>query len=142
MPKTLETHIQTFHTKYTIMPNGCWEWIKSKDGYGYGLIRINKKTILAHRFSAKYLANQNIDNLHVCHHCDNPSCVNPNHLFVGTHKDNMDDMNRKGRNPSLKSCHTPLGNFPSKIAAAKAHNCDTSLINYRMKKYPKEYYFL
>jgi hypothetical protein len=86
-------------------PDDCWEWLGYKNWGGYGWIKNNKKNIRAHRFSyAQYKNNgQPIpNNLCVCHHCDNPSCVNPNHLFLGTQKDNMLDRDRKGRGVKTK----------------------------------------
>ena len=82
--------------------DGCWEWTGSKDKGGYGRIRVGDKKMLAHRFSWE-LANGAIptgDGHHgvcVCHRCDNPGCCNPNHLFLGTQPENIQDMKRKGR---------------------------------------------
>ncbi len=77
--------------------NGCWVWIGALDTLGYGHLTIKRKLRLAHRVSWE-LANGSIpDGLHVLHHCDNPPCVNPSHLFLGTHLDNMRDMIAKGR---------------------------------------------
>ena len=75
---------------------GCWPWTGYRDRHGYGKINVNGKTWFAHRF-AMTLAGHNIAGLLVCHHCDNPPCVNPDHLFVGTQQDNMIDRNNKGR---------------------------------------------
>ncbi len=75
----------------------CWKWIGGKFSNGYGQFYKNPCKITAHRFSYE-LANGEIDkNLKVCHTCDNPICVNPNHLFVGTQKDNIQDMIKKKR---------------------------------------------
>jgi len=82
-------------------PDDCWEWLASKDSWGYGQITINKKKTQASRYAYQLFKNNGQpipSNLFVCHHCDNPGCVNPNHLFLGTHTDNMQDMLRKGRN--------------------------------------------
>lgn len=77
--------------------NNCWEWTASLAGKGYGQFKVNNRPFGAHRWSAKYLAGLTIDNMMVCHKCDNPKCVNPEHLFVGTHQDNMIDRSNKKR---------------------------------------------
>ena len=77
--------------------DGCWEWTAARNGYGYGIFGPNRKTFLAHRLSWSMAHGDIPDGLHVLHHCDNPSCVRPDHLFIGTAKDNVQDMIRKGR---------------------------------------------
>ena len=80
----------------------CWEWLASLTTNGYGDIRIKNKNYRAHRVSW-VLHNGQIpehDSWHgycVCHTCDNPSCVNPSHLFLGTNKDNVNDRINKKR---------------------------------------------
>lgn len=75
----------------------CWEWAKGKNRQGYGKFGMNNKNILAHRFIWIALHGPIPSHMRVCHHCDNPSCVNPAHLFLGTQSDNMNDMFSKGR---------------------------------------------
>ena len=76
---------------------GCWEWVAGKCKKGYGTFWANGRTNKAHRFSYTIFNKEIPKGLFVLHKCDNPSCVNPEHLFTGTNQDNMDDMVRKGR---------------------------------------------
>jgi len=81
----------------------CWIWLgakKTRSGYGNFFYR--KKVIHAHRASYLIFIGSIPDNLYVCHHCDNPSCVNPKHLFIGTQDDNMKDMIKKNRSGNTK----------------------------------------
>lgn len=82
---------------HTDKSGDCWIWQRGRSTAGYGSLKWGDKRWLAHRL-AYTLANGPIPKgLHVCHHCDNPPCVNPDHLFVGTARDNALDMVRKGR---------------------------------------------
>jgi transcriptional regulator len=74
----------------------CWFWEGARNGYGYGQFIFKGKKYSAHRFSAK-LSGLSIKNKVVRHTCDNPACVNPNHLLVGTHADNVADKVRRNR---------------------------------------------
>lgn len=76
---------------------GCWEWTRTKIRTGYGRLRADGKRMLAHRYSYVRANGPIPDGLCVLHRCDNPSCVNPDHLFLGTQQDNMRDRDRKGR---------------------------------------------
>ena len=81
-------------------PNsGCWLWIGALGCFGYGRARWKKKAMGAHRFSWFVHYGAIPDGLCVLHRCDVRCCVNPDHLFLGTHKDNTADMDRKGRRP-------------------------------------------
>jgi hypothetical protein len=87
-----------FHKNYTPVPeSGCWLWLGSLNLKGYGRLMIKKKSVLAHRFSWEHHNGPISKGLLVCHKCDTPSCVNPDHLFIGTHADNLRDMRNKGR---------------------------------------------
>lgn len=79
-------------------PSECWNWVASKLKHGYGKISVSRSVWkLSHRISWEIAFGEIPDGLFVCHKCDNPSCVNPNHLFVGTAKQNTQDMISKGR---------------------------------------------
>jgi hypothetical protein len=77
---------------------GCWNWTAStRNVRGYGQIKYKDKMQLAHRVSWQIFYGEIPDGIFVCHKCDNPKCVNPTHLFLGTNQDNMNDMKAKGR---------------------------------------------
>ena len=78
-------------------PNACWEWTASKCKDGYGLFSVNGKLTNAHRFSYQFFCGEITGKMFTCHKCDNPGCVNPKHLFLGTPKDNMLDKVKKNR---------------------------------------------
>lgn len=79
-------------------PNsGCWLWTAYVDRDGYGHLKVNNRDTLAHRAAYTAFVGPIPEDMLVCHKCDVPSCLNPDHLFVGSYTDNARDMGRKGR---------------------------------------------
>jgi len=78
-------------------PNACWPWIGARTYQDYGAFGVLKKTYRAHRLIYEIVNGTFDKSLLVCHRCDNPPCCNPAHLFLGTHADNAQDKNNKGR---------------------------------------------
>lgn len=87
---------------YTIDNKGCWIWDGAKDAAGYGFKKYQGKQWKAHRWMYTQHKGAIPEGKVLLHTCDNPSCVNPEHLRIGTHQDNSDDMFAKGRQPSTE----------------------------------------
>lgn len=83
----------------------CWVWTGRRQTNGYGVISVKGKPVPAHRLSYTLYRGPIPEGMFVCHHCDTPLCVNPAHLFIGTHLDNVQDMMRKGRHVPRKNVH-------------------------------------
>jgi hypothetical protein len=107
MLKVKMTLEQRFRSKFNEgNPNECWEWKAGcdKDGYGEFWLKHNKK-VSAHRYIWELTFGEIPKGLCVLHHCDNPKCCNPGHLFLGTLKDNMDDKVNKNRQAHNRGEH-------------------------------------
>jgi len=93
-PKSTEDNFNK-HVNRNI--DGCWIWTAALNEHGYGVASINRKSILAHRLSYMIKHGDIPDGMFVCHSCDVRPCVNPDHLFVGSARDNSIDMVKKNR---------------------------------------------
>jgi hypothetical protein len=98
---------------------GCWLWYGSRSPRGYGDMTYRKEAKKAHRVSYELHVGPIPEGLCVCHRCDTPSCVNPDHLFVGTHGDNAADKVAKGRWRGSMG-----GHFAAKTHCPRGHAYD------------------
>lgn len=104
--------MERFLAKISIEPNsGCWMWTASTDTFGYGQMYVDEqgKPKKAHRVAWQLFRGAIPDGMCVCHAHDDVWCVNPEHLFLGTHKDNSDDKVKKGRHGNQRKTHCKNG---------------------------------
>ncbi len=110
--KMTPTQLTRFMSKVYVdygMPDGCWIWTGYKNRKNYGTVKINNKMYRSHRVAYEIFNGCITNNLLVCHTCDNPSCVNPAHLFLGNNSQNMQDCVNKNRHANNKKTHCPSG---------------------------------
>ena len=120
-PQTTEEYISTRIEKDLV--SGCWNWVGTIGTDGYGKAKRQGKTLRAHRLSYQLYKGEIPEGYFVCHTCDNPKCVNPEHLWAGTHKENELDKDRKGRrSPSPGISHRHLMPRGEEVGSSKLNN--------------------
>jgi len=128
--------------KYVNKTATCWLWTGATQAipYNYGVLNIKGKLHRAHRLAWQFLKGPIPDGYEICHNCpdgDNPLCVNPEHLFVGTHKDNMLDCIAKGRNPAVTDLHMPTRARGSRIGTSSMNEEDVAALRQLAKAHPE-----
>ena len=98
-----QKELRRFWAKVSIgQPDECWTWKAGKASIGYGTFCVDGRMVYAHRYSLELVNGPIPAGMLACHTCDNPPCVNPAHLWVGTHRDNIRDAIFKGRHPGAE----------------------------------------
>lgn len=115
--------------------NECWEWTASRTLGGYGQMEIAGKFWSAHRMAWVVARGQIPDGVFVLHKCDNPKCVNPQHLFLGSAKDNASDRDRKGRGVTCQDGKMPVKFTSEQISSIKLDRAGGMKIAELMTKY-------
>jgi hypothetical protein len=136
------SRMERFMDKVFKHPNGCWLWQGTQNGHGYGWFTWRDgKGGTAHRAAWRLFKGPIPTGLFVCHMCDTPECVNPDHLWVGTAQDNSDDQVRKGRsarNPKRLWTHCPKGHeftANNTYLSTAGRRCKACALDYAKKRY-------
>jgi hypothetical protein len=96
-PRPVQTPMERFKAKVVVTPSGCHEWTGPRNNRGYGRFLLDGRQLMANRWLYQQIKGPIPAGMHLCHSCDNPPCVNLDHLWVGTASENMRDMSAKGR---------------------------------------------
>src|SRR5690242_9837351 len=116
MARSASTVAERFWAKAMPEPmSGCWLWLGAESSDGYGTFYLDGRTERAHRVALRLTGREVPVDRVVCHRCDNRICVNPEHLFVGTQLENVQDCKRKGRT------HKPRGEANGRAKLSDAH---------------------
>ena len=127
----MKTLLERFEEKYIpLTESGCWIWLASGLKQGYGRINVNGKKVLAHRLSYQLYKGAVSSKICVLHKYDIPSCVNPDHLYLGTQADNMIDCAEKGRHSKVDGSKNPASKLTEKdipVIRQRLKNGETQL---------------
>lgn len=111
-----KTDSQRFEEKFEAVPfGGCWIWTAAINANGYACVWDGEKVEAASRVSYRLYIGEIPRGAFICHHCDNPLCVRPDHLYAGTHKQNMADKMRRGRGAGAPMNSKGEGNVKAKL---------------------------
>lgn len=113
---------EKIQSNIVISDSGCWEWTGCVQSNGYSRIRFDGKTHYGHRVSFMAFVGAILPGMDICHACDNRKCVNPEHLFMGTRKDNMVDCVKKGRSTRGRAFIYGDGTSNAKLSAVDVKN--------------------
>lgn len=114
IPMSSQEQEKYFWARVEIKEFGCWNWTRGKNAAGYGIFRLNGVHWICQRFSWTITVGDIPEGMQVLHRCDNPKCVRPDHLFLGTMQDNMTDKITKNRQ------YRPVGNTNPKAVLTES----------------------